>query len=138
MSSQKWKQLIQSTGHSFMFSTGMPVPFAAAAYAAVIVARKETWRRQAIWDRIQDFSDLTGIPVTSHIRSLVIGSEDRALEASQQLLNSGFHVVAIRPPVVPPNSCRLRVCLSAAHTRKDMERLVAALSSCMNFKDIAV
>ena len=51
--------------------------------AAVIVARKETWRRQAIWDRIQDFRDLTGIPITSHIISLVIGNEDRALEASR-------------------------------------------------------
>ncbi|BBG98210.1 biotin F [Prunus dulcis] len=59
-----------------------------------------------------------------------IGSEEKALQASQSLLKSGFHVTAIRPPTVPPNSCRLRVTLSATHTRDDIERFTAALSLC--------
>ncbi|GMN41023.1 hypothetical protein TIFTF001_010246 [Ficus carica] len=105
---------------------------------AVIVGRKEMWRRRAIWDRVQDFRALTGIPITSPIISLIIGSEDKALEASQHLLRSGFHVTAIRPPTVPPNSCRLRVTLSATHTRNDLVRLTAALSRCINLKEISV
>ncbi|GFY84381.1 biotin F [Actinidia rufa] len=104
--SKRWKQLIQSRGRSFIFSTSTPVPIAAAAHAAVIVAKKETWRRQAIWNRVRDFHALTGIPVTSPIISLVVGSEEKALQASWYLLKSGFHVTAIRPPTVPPNSCR--------------------------------
>lgn len=51
--------------------------------AAVTVGRKEMWRRRAIWDRVKDFRSLTGIPITSPIISLIIGSEDKALEASQ-------------------------------------------------------
>ncbi|CAN0902319.1 8-amino-7-oxononanoate synthase, partial [Linum grandiflorum] len=74
--------------------------------AAVIVARKEAWRRRQVWKRVQDFRDLTGIPITSPIISLVVGSEERALQASRYLLESGFHVTAIRPPTVPSNSCR--------------------------------
>ncbi|XP_062092204.1 8-amino-7-oxononanoate synthase isoform X2 [Humulus lupulus] len=136
--SKKWKQLIQSRGRSFIFSTASVVPVVAASHAAVIVARKEMWRRKAIWDRVQDFRTLTGIPITSHIISLIIGSEEKALEASQHLLRSGFHVTAIRPPTVPPNSCRLRVTLSAAHTRNDLVSLTNALSRCINLKEISV
>ncbi|XP_057414832.1 8-amino-7-oxononanoate synthase-like [Lotus japonicus] len=136
--SKSWKLLIQSRGRSFIFSTATPVPVAAAAHAAVGVAKLETWRRKAIWNRVKDFHSLTGIPVTSPIISLIVGSEDKALQASRFLLQSGFHVTAIRPPTVPPNSCRLRVTLSAVHTRQDLENLSAALSRCINFQDTRI
>ncbi|XP_008234422.1 PREDICTED: 8-amino-7-oxononanoate synthase-like [Prunus mume] len=136
--SKRWKQLIQSRGRSFIFSTATPIPIAAAAHAALIVARKETWRRREIWNRVQDFRALTGIPINSPIISLIVGSEEKALQASQSLLKSGFHVTAIRPPTVPPNSCRLRVTLSATHTIDDIERFTAALSLCVNFQEIGI
>ncbi|MED6191859.1 hypothetical protein PIB30_004519 [Stylosanthes scabra] len=134
----RWKLLIQSRGRSFIFSTATPVPVAAAAHAAVVVAKHETWRRKAIWNRVKDFHLLTGIPVTSPIISLIVGSEDKALQASRYLLQSGFHVTAIRPPTVPPNSCRLRVALSAVHTRQDLENLAAALSRCIDFQETRI
>ncbi|XP_012080103.1 8-amino-7-oxononanoate synthase [Jatropha curcas] len=134
--SKKLKKLIQSRGRSFIFSTASPVPVAAAAHAAVIVAKKEVWRRKAIWKRVREFQALTGIPITSPIISLVVGSEEKALRASRHLLKSGFHVTAIRPPTVPPNSCRLRVTLSATHTTDDVKELIAALSCCINFQDV--
>ncbi|CAA2997767.1 8-amino-7-oxononanoate synthase [Olea europaea subsp. europaea] len=83
--SKKWKLLIQSRGRSFIFSTSTPVPVVAAAHAAVSVAKEERWRRIAIWKRVRDFQALTGIPVTSPIISLVVGSEGKALQASRSL-----------------------------------------------------
>lgn len=99
--------------------------------AAVFVARKEKWRRTALWNRVREFHALTKIPITSPIISLIVGSEEKALQASRllylllcwvllpgisipnflqiwnrYLLKSGFHITAIRPPTVPPNSCR--------------------------------
>ena len=41
-----------------------------------------------------------GIPVTSHIISLIVGSKDKALQASRHLLQAGFHVNVIKPPTV--------------------------------------
>ncbi|PSR93316.1 8-amino-7-oxononanoate synthase [Actinidia chinensis var. chinensis] len=70
-------------------------------FLVFIVAKKETWRRRAIWNLVQGFHALTGIPVTSPIISLVVGSEEKALQARWYLLKSGFHVTAIRPPTVP-------------------------------------
>ncbi|XP_009609590.1 8-amino-7-oxononanoate synthase [Nicotiana tomentosiformis] len=134
--SKKWKQLIQSRGRSFIFSTSTPVPVIAASHAAVVVAKKEMWRRRAIWNRVQDFRDLTGIPITSPIISLIVGNEATALQSSRHLLQLGFHITAIRPPTVAPNSCRLRITLSAAHTLDDIRKLIAALSQCVNFSEI--
>ncbi|CAB4271207.1 unnamed protein product [Prunus armeniaca] len=116
----------------------MPAPIAASAHAALIVARKETWRRRAIWNWVQDFRALTGIPINSHIISLIVGSEVKAEQATQSLLKSGFHVIGIIPPVVPHNSCRLRVTLSATHTRDNIERITVALSHCVNFQEIRI
>ncbi|XWS36976.1 hypothetical protein CRYUN_Cryun19dG0003600 [Craigia yunnanensis] len=134
--SKRWEQLIQSRGRSFIFSTATPVPIAAAAHAAVIVAKREMWCRRALWNRVQDFRALTGIPISSPIISLIVGSEDKALKASRQLLKSGFHVTAIRPPTLPPNSCRLQIALSAAHTTDALKKLTSELSNYFNFQDI--
>ncbi|GFQ05066.1 8-amino-7-oxononanoate synthase [Phtheirospermum japonicum] len=132
--SKKWKLLIQSRGRSFIFSTSTPVPVAAAAHAAVVVAKNEAWRRRAIRTLVQEFHSLTGIHVQSHIISIVVGREDKALQASRHLLELGFHVTAIRPPTVPANSCRLRVTLSAAHTKDDLKKLTNALAQCVNLQ----
>lgn len=66
--------------------------------AAVFVAKKENWRRVAVWNRVRDFHALTGIPITSPIISLIVGSEEKALQASRLLyfllcpvLLVGFH-----------------------------------------------
>ncbi|XP_042436028.1 8-amino-7-oxononanoate synthase-like isoform X1 [Zingiber officinale] len=131
--SNKWKQLVQSRGRSFIFSTSLPVPVVAACHAALFVARKEKWRQIAIWNRVHEFNVLTQMNITSPIISLVIGSEKAALSASRHMLQSGFHITAIRPPTVPPNSCRLRITLSASHSFDDVKRLVSALSRWFSF-----
>lgn len=134
--SKKWKLLIQSRGRSFIFSTSTPVPIAAASHAAVVVAKEEAWRRSVIWNRVQEFRALTGIPAESHIISIIVGSEHKALQASRHLLKLGFHITAIRPPTVPPKSCRLRITLTAAHTTDDLRKLTDALAQCVNFQEI--
>jgi 8-amino-7-oxononanoate synthase len=60
--------------------------------------------------------------------SLHVGGEAEALAASAALLALGFHVPAIRPPTVPPGTCRLRVALSAAHSVADVDALADALT----------
>ncbi|XP_022737576.1 8-amino-7-oxononanoate synthase-like [Durio zibethinus] len=132
--SKIWKQFFQSRGRSFIFSTIAPIPLTAASYASVVVARKEPWRRMEIRKRMQEFQALTGIPVTSQILSVIVGSTEKTYKAARVLLEAGFFVVAIGPPAVPPNSGRLRVTLTAAHTTEDIKRLVAILSDFVNFQ----
>jgi 8-amino-7-oxononanoate synthase len=72
-----------------------------------------------------------GVPVTpsaTAIQPVIVGSAARALEVSARLLERGLLVPAIRPPTVPRGTSRLRVSLSAGHTREDVERLAQALA----------
>ena len=56
---------------------------------------------------------------------------DTALDAAARLHQRGFLVPAIRPPTVPEGTSRLRVSLSAAHTREEIAALAAALVDCV-------
>ncbi len=62
------------------------------------------------------------------IQPIVIGANDEALRVAASLHAQGLWVPAIRPPTVPANTARLRVTLSAAHTREQVAQLAAALN----------
>jgi len=68
-------------------------------------------------------------PSPTAIQPIVIGANDDALRAAARLHEQGLWVPAIRPPTVAPGTARLRVTLSAAHTRQDVAQLAAALNN---------
>jgi 8-amino-7-oxononanoate synthase len=67
------------------------------------------------------------MPSDTPIQPLVIGTNADAVRLSQALLECGLLVPAIRTPTVPPNTARLRITLSAAHSADDVSQLVEAL-----------
>ncbi len=121
------RQWIFNRGRSFVFSTAQPVPVVQAARAAIAVAGTEPEIRQSLWERVEQLGDQLGRKLDSPIVPIILGEEARALEASRQLLDNGFHVIAIRPPTVPAGTSRLRVALSGAHTAEDVDRLAGIL-----------
>ncbi|XVF49394.1 hypothetical protein PTKIN_Ptkin04bG0008200 [Pterospermum kingtungense] len=132
--SKSWKQFIQSMGRSFIFSTVAPVPLAAASYASVVVAIKESWRREEVRKRMQEFQALTGIRVTSQIACVIIGDFKKTFKLSQELLESGYYVMPVGPPAVPPSSIRIRITLTAVHTADDVKRISAIIRKYINFE----
>lgn len=62
------------------------------------------------------------------VQPIILGANDVALRAAAALDARNLWVPAIRPPTVPPGTSRLRVSLSAAHTRGDVGRLATALN----------
>jgi 7-keto-8-aminopelargonate synthetase-like enzyme len=118
---------------SFIFSTA-PVPAAAAAATAGIrltqSAEGETLREHLF----QSVKALTSslkkeISAASAIVPFIIGDETAAVTAAKQLREQNLFVPAIRYPTVARGSARLRITLSAAHSRADVAALIDALST---------
>lgn len=116
-----------------VYSTAMPPALAAAALAAVTLARQEDWRREKLSRLIARFrrgAAELGLPLmdsATPIQPLLLGDADAALAASRALEAQGLLVTAIRPPTVPAGQARLRITLSAAHEEPHVDRLLAAL-----------
>ena len=62
------------------------------------------------------------------IQPLVIGDAKKAVKISNLLIELGFYVPAIRPPTVPTESARLRVSISALHSKADIKKLAQAIN----------
>ena len=62
------------------------------------------------------------------IQPLVIGDDKKAVKISNLLIELGFYVPAIRPPTVPTDSARLRVSISALHSKGDIKKLSQAIN----------
>jgi 8-amino-7-oxononanoate synthase len=111
----------------FIFSTAAPPPLAAAIEASLDVIDSETWRRAELRQRAAYLRNLLGIPGESQIIPIVLGENERALEASRTLRRQGFDVRAIRPPSVALGTARLRITVNIGLAETVLRDFAAAL-----------
>ncbi|HYG06215.1 MAG TPA: 8-amino-7-oxononanoate synthase [Stenotrophomonas sp.] len=125
-------QHLAETARPYIYTTALPPAQAAAALAAVKLARRDDWRREKLTGLISQFRDgarrhgLSLMASDTPIQPLVCGDESTVMAMSASLENAGFLVSAIRPPTVPEGKARLRVTLSALHTPQQVLELVEA------------
>ena len=131
--SQELIEAMLQFARTYIYTTALPPALAAATRVSLKLLMEEPWRLQQLHARIRQFKqgcEALGIhlmPSDSPIQPLVLGSDKRALQASQGLEAEGIWVSAIRPPTVPLNSARLRITLSAAHSAEQVDKLLDAL-----------
>jgi 8-amino-7-oxononanoate synthase len=122
---------------SYIYTTAMPPSIAASTRAGLRLLKTESWRRQHLTELIGYFkheAGLLNLPLmksNTAIQPLLVGDTDAALALSMALEAKGFWVSAIRPPTVPAGSARLRITLSAAHSKAQVEQLLQALAALM-------
>ncbi len=106
--------LIQTSG-AFRYTTALAPSLAAGALEGLkkILKNKE-WGNNLlssakIWkdEIIKNFS----FPVQgdSHILSIIVGQEEKAIHLQKYLEENGFLAIAIRPPTVPVGQSRIRI-----------------------------
>jgi 7-keto-8-aminopelargonate synthetase-like enzyme len=122
------RELLLSRGRSFIFTTGLPEPVAAAALVALGLANDA--RRERLRENTERMrSGLHDLGLSSaeghHIVPVILG--ERTMAVAQGLLDRGYFVAGIRPPTVPADTDRLRITLSAAHTPEQIDGLLDAL-----------
>ena len=136
-------EYLMQKARSYIYTTALPQPVAAASRAALKVAQREGWRRERLHAHIARFRGLAaaaGLPLmdsATPIQPLHLGSAAAALTAQRALEAAGLCVVAIRPPTVPPGGARLRIALAATHTEAQIQRLVTELArACAAARDL--
>jgi 8-amino-7-oxononanoate synthase len=139
------REALWNFGRGFVFSTALPPAVLGANIAALhtVSDPAESWRAEKL-AAIAAFARTelhrrgfgTGDSV-GHIVPVLLGTPARALAISAALLETGFHVPAIRPPTVPEGTARLRLSLTAALDEADMVALIAALEHAVLIVDRA-
>ncbi|WP_375057922.1 8-amino-7-oxononanoate synthase [Zobellella sp. DQSA1] len=132
--SRELVEYLHNFGRSYVYSTHLPPPQAAAILAAIRLVRRAGDRREHLNQLVRQFRagvqalPFELLPSATAIQPLVIGDEACTLALAARLKERGFWVGAIRPPTVPVGGARLRITLSAAHTQEDIRGLIKALT----------
>jgi glycine C-acetyltransferase/8-amino-7-oxononanoate synthase len=124
-----------NSARPFIFSTAPPPPAVAAAQAALelIAGQPRLVERlganaAALREGLRS-EGLAPIGSDTQIVPLVVGEADDAMALCERLLAEGVFAQAIRPPTVPPGTCRLRLTTMATHRIADLRhaaRLIGA------------
>lgn len=114
-------RVMKSRARAFLFTTACPPAVCAAGIEALRLVGLADDRRARLWENIR----LVG--AASPIHTVLLGSNERALQASRTLFELGFFVPAIRPPTVAEGTARLRITVTAMHEREHVEALLEAL-----------
>jgi len=121
-------ELIRNRARSFVYSTALPPGNVAAAVWGLNIIAGDSARVARPLQLACQFTEALGLPAAeSAIVPLIMGSNEAALAASEELDQAGFLVTAIRPPTVPTGTARLRFTFSAVHTNEQLAGLINAV-----------
>ncbi len=127
---------LRQRARPFLFSTGLSPADVAACIAAVEILEQSDELVRRLWDNADYFKrsmqqqgwDLgkTQTPITP----VMVGDEHKAAQLSKDLFSAGVYAQSIQFPTVPKGMARLRVMISAAHERSDLDFAVSKFGEC--------
>jgi 7-keto-8-aminopelargonate synthetase-like enzyme len=136
-SNKAMTDILVNFARPFIFATALPPVLCEAAHEALRVVEEEPALRKKLWENIRKVHQgfmrlgLSTEKPESAILPVMVGDEGKAMEVSQKLLAQGVFIPAVRYPTVPKGKARLRVTVSAAHTRRDITKLMAAFEDAL-------
>ncbi len=119
---------LRQRGRPFLFSSAMTVPDTAACLAAVDLLEDSTQLVDKLWDNAKYFKAEmktlgfnTGMSETP-ITPVMLGEAPLAQQFSRELFEVGVFAMAIGFPTVVQGKARIRVMISAAHSKDDLDK----------------
>lgn len=115
-----------------LFSNALPPTVACSALRAVQLLRSEPALLARLRENVRYFrqriteAGFRPLEGEAAIVPIIVGDTAFAIRISQRLLEEGVFVTGFGFPVVPEGTARIRVQLSAAHTREHLDRAVEA------------
>ena len=126
---------LRQRGRPFLFSSAVTIPDAAACIAALDLLEASTELVDKLWDNARYFKAEmkslgfdTGLSTTP-ITPVMLGEAPLAQQFSRDLFETGVFAMAIGFPTVPQGKARIRVMISAAHEKKDLDQGLTAFKT---------
>jgi len=126
--------LLRQKSRTYLFSNSVPPSVAAASLKALDLLEQDSslishvkQNSEYFRNKVKElgFKTLEGL---HPIIPIMLGEASIAQEMSKKLLAEGLYVVGLWFPVVPEGTARLRVQISAAHTREHLDRALEILA----------
>ena len=131
---QEIVDMLRQRSRPYLFSNALPPPVAAAALAALDIVEQRPELRHRLMEHTSYFREQVqqrGFTILQSIHPIVpivFGDERKTVEMAKKMNDRGFFVVGFSYPVVPKGQARVRVQLSAAHTREQIDRALDAFA----------
>jgi glycine C-acetyltransferase len=112
----------------FLFSSAMTVPDIAACIAAIDILEESTELVDRLWQNAEYFKrEMQGLGFdtgasTTPITPVMLGEAPLAQTFSRRLFEEGVFAMAIGYPTVPRGQARIRVMISASHSKDDLDK----------------
>jgi glycine C-acetyltransferase len=125
---------LRQRGRPFLFSSAMTAPDVAACLAALDILEASTVLVDRLWDNTRYFKTEmkrlgfdTG-KSTTPITPIMLGEAPLAQQFSRELFEGSVFAMAIGFPTVPRGKARIRVMISAAHAKNDLDQGLEAFA----------
>jgi 8-amino-7-oxononanoate synthase len=127
-------ELIRYTSRPYIF-TASPCPsVVATTKAAIRIIQDHPELRRRLWTNAHQLYDgllQSGYSLGAEVGPIIaamIPTKELALAMWQELLENGIYVNLMIPPATPNGECLLRCSVSAAHTEKQIKKIISAFS----------
>ena len=124
--------LLRERSRTYLFSNNIPPVVAATSLFALRYISAHPELRDTLWENMRYFRakmQEAGFTVPESVHPIVpimIGDAVKTKEMARAIFERGIYVVGFSYPVVPEGKARIRVQISAEHTREDLDKAVSA------------
>ena len=126
---------LRQRGRPFLFSSAVTAPDAAACLAALDLLEGSTELVDRLWENARYFKQEmkklgfdTGLSTTP-ITPVMLGEAPLAQQFSRELFEQDVFAMALGFPTVPQGKARIRVMISAAHAKNDLDKGLQAFAT---------
>ncbi len=127
-------EMLRQRSRPYLFSNALPPPIATATLTALDIVEKRPELRQRLMENTAYFREqiqqrgFTILQSIHPIVPIVLGDERKTIEMAKKMNDRGFFVVGFSYPVVSKGQARVRVQISAAHTREQIDAVLDAFA----------
>ncbi len=121
---------LRNRSRTYLFSNSLDTAVAGTSLFVINHLKKHPEFRERLLENTKLFRELMkkngfAVPNSQHpITPIMLGDEKKSVEMAKALFDEGIYVIGFAFPVVPKGKARIRVQISAAHTKEDIETAV--------------